>query len=219
MKSVMQEASSLMKAIEQGWIKAGQPNEFSIKILEEAQKNFIGMTVRSAKIALFFDEKPLQKVEAIPKSRVTPKERKEQRPQLHNLSEIDHIGPKKEPSKSTAPAQQKAIPEKAAPAQQKQEFVKTAQKQAQWNEATHATTQTWLIDTLRILGRPDITFTIEPQHFHLRIVLSAPILNNPEKEKQLLASFATLILETLKRQLRTGLRGHKIVLTHSNSNP
>lgn len=54
MKSVIQEASSLSKAIEEGWAKAGKPQEFSIRILQEADKNFLGMTIKSAKIALFF---------------------------------------------------------------------------------------------------------------------------------------------------------------------
>lgn len=56
MKSIMQEASSIAKAIEKGWEKAGKPTDFSVKIYEEPQKNFIGLTTKPAKIALFFDE-------------------------------------------------------------------------------------------------------------------------------------------------------------------
>lgn len=56
MKSIMQEASSIAKAIEQGWIKAGKPVEFTVKVYEEAQKNFIGFTTKSAKIAILFNE-------------------------------------------------------------------------------------------------------------------------------------------------------------------
>jgi hypothetical protein len=54
MKSVIQEASSLSKAIEQGWIKAGKPQEFSIRILQEPNKNFLGITLQNAKVAVFF---------------------------------------------------------------------------------------------------------------------------------------------------------------------
>ena len=57
MKSLMQEASSLIKAIEKAWENAGKPKEFSIKVFEEPKKNFIGMTVQSAKVGIFFDEK------------------------------------------------------------------------------------------------------------------------------------------------------------------
>src|SRR5580700_10622371 len=57
MKSKIEEASSVIKAIEKGWIQAGKPQEFTIKVFEEATKNFIGMTVKPAKIAIFFQEK------------------------------------------------------------------------------------------------------------------------------------------------------------------
>ena len=61
MKSIMEEASSIMKAIEKGWASAGQPKEFTIKVYEEPQKNFLGMTTRPAKIGIFFTELPTPK--------------------------------------------------------------------------------------------------------------------------------------------------------------
>ncbi len=54
MKSVIQEASSLTRAIEQGWLKAGKPTLFSVKIIQEPSKNFIGMTTQTAKVVVFF---------------------------------------------------------------------------------------------------------------------------------------------------------------------
>lgn len=56
MKSVVQEASTIGKAIEQGWKAAGEPRDFSIKVLEIPQHNFLGFTTRSAKVAIVFDE-------------------------------------------------------------------------------------------------------------------------------------------------------------------
>lgn len=56
MKSVIQEGSSLAKAIEQGWIKAGRPREFSIKIYQEPKKNFLGLTTQVAKVGIFFKD-------------------------------------------------------------------------------------------------------------------------------------------------------------------
>jgi predicted RNA-binding protein Jag len=56
MKSIVEEASSIAKAIEKSWTRAGKPREFSIKIFEDAEKNFLGMTTKPAKIAIFFAE-------------------------------------------------------------------------------------------------------------------------------------------------------------------
>jgi predicted RNA-binding protein Jag len=56
MKSIIHEASSLGKAIDQGWEKAGKPQEFTIRVLEEAERGFLGFTKRSAKVAIYFEE-------------------------------------------------------------------------------------------------------------------------------------------------------------------
>lgn len=56
MKSIVEEASSISKAIEKGWVKAGSPKEFSVKIYEDAEKNFFGITTKPAKIGIFFEE-------------------------------------------------------------------------------------------------------------------------------------------------------------------
>lgn len=61
MKSIVEEASSITKAIEKAWLRAQKPREFSIKIFEEAEKNFIGMTTKSAKIGLFYKEEQSEK--------------------------------------------------------------------------------------------------------------------------------------------------------------
>ncbi len=57
MRSVIHEASTIAKAIEQGWIKAGKPKDFTIKIFEEPQKNFLGFTTKNAKVGIFIDER------------------------------------------------------------------------------------------------------------------------------------------------------------------
>ena len=56
MKSVVAEASSIAKAIELAWQKAGQPKEFLIKVFQEPQRNMFGLTKTSAKVGIFFDD-------------------------------------------------------------------------------------------------------------------------------------------------------------------
>lgn len=58
MKSIIQEARTISQAIEYGWENAGKPAEFNVKIFEEPQKNFLGFTVKPAKVGIFFYEKP-----------------------------------------------------------------------------------------------------------------------------------------------------------------
>ncbi len=61
MKSLVEEASSVFKAIEKAWDRAGKPHEFSVKIFEESKKNFFGLTTKSAKVGIFFDERAITK--------------------------------------------------------------------------------------------------------------------------------------------------------------
>ncbi len=68
MKSIMEEASSITKAIENAWNRAGQPQEFTVKILELPQTSFFGLkTSKSAKIALFFNEATVKVKEQVQK--------------------------------------------------------------------------------------------------------------------------------------------------------
>src|SRR3990167_5563308 len=61
MKSVIHEASTIGKAIEQGWEKAGKPTEFSIKVMEEAKRGFLGLSSKGAKVVIFFDERKIER--------------------------------------------------------------------------------------------------------------------------------------------------------------
>ena len=54
MKSVVAQSSTLAKAVEEAWNKAGRPEEFFIKILEEPTNGFLGFRAKKAKVGLFF---------------------------------------------------------------------------------------------------------------------------------------------------------------------
>lgn len=56
MKSLVEEASSITKAIEKAWIRAGQPQSFSVKIFETPEVGFLGFVKKSAKVGIFFEE-------------------------------------------------------------------------------------------------------------------------------------------------------------------
>ena len=57
MKSIVEQASTVLKAIEKGWEQAGKPAEFTIKVYEHGVKNFFGMSIEPAKICILFEDK------------------------------------------------------------------------------------------------------------------------------------------------------------------
>ncbi|MBI2344820.1 Jag N-terminal domain-containing protein [Candidatus Dependentiae bacterium] len=56
MKSVIAQGSTIAKAIEDALKKADMPQEFFVKVLEDAQTGFLGFGSKKAKIALFFKD-------------------------------------------------------------------------------------------------------------------------------------------------------------------
>lgn len=55
MKSIVEEASSIAKALEKAWTRAGKPAQFSVKVFELPEKNFFGLTTKQAKVGIFFE--------------------------------------------------------------------------------------------------------------------------------------------------------------------
>lgn len=219
MKSIIQEASSIAKAIEEGWLKANKPQHFSVKVLEEAEKNFLGLTKKSAKVAILFEEvvvtqaRPVQRSShhAAPQDRHERPHRQERGPRQQQSSGYAESNRQARPSFNESPRNVDRPPRPSEQPQVKKQF------EPLWNQAMVERTQQWMHDALTHSGNQHVAYTVEPQKFHLRITLSQPILSDPDKEKQLLASFSALILETLKRTFKTALRGHKIVLTHKRN--
>ncbi len=215
MKSIIQEASSIAKAIEEGWTKAQKPQQFSVKVLEEAEKNFLGLTKKSAKVAIFFEEPQLNR------PTTTPAQRSAQKP-TRPQTQAPHARQQNQPNMARNASQQPARQNQHnhAAHMPKQEPLVAAEKPVKkqfeplWTQPMVDLTHKWMTEALKNSQNEHIHFTVEPQKFHMRITLSTPILPDPDKEKQLLASFSSLILETLKRTFKLSLRGHKIVLTH-----
>ena len=102
MNSIIEEASSIAKAIDQAWQRAEKPQEFSVKIFEEPQRNMFGLTVKSAKIALFFDEKATISHTSL--------KRKSPEVQTRPVARQRHDSPQKNTSRSPVNTRQEKAP-------------------------------------------------------------------------------------------------------------
>ena len=225
MKSIIQEASTIAKAVELGWREAGEPKEFSVKVLELPEHNFIGMTTRSAKIAFIFNgviAKPAPEQQRAVARQAPREPRKDFTPRPPAR---EQFAPKKEqprpsyerPAERSAAEQERPAASYQAPARQPEQRDDAFAKRRHdglWNDDMVALARTWFTTALKDMDGSDITFTIEPQNYYLRITLSRPILANEGQEKHLLASLSLLLFSTIKKEFRKALRGHKVVLTH-----
>lgn len=203
MKSLMEEASTIFKAIEKGWINAGKPKEFTIKVYEEPEKNFIGMTVKSAKIGIFFTEP-----QNVDQRARTAKPVVTQRPQRTSVERERIV---REPKK-IEPRKEEFYPENLEESKELREERKEDLGPI-WNDEMVSSTKEWVGDILSLMGLSKVPFTINPKRFHLRIEFTGSVLENKDRQKHLFAILSGLIMTMLKRQHKRPLRGYKIVLT------
>jgi len=199
MKSIIEEASSVIKAIEKGWAEAGKPQEFSVKILQESEKNFLGMTTRSAKIALIFEhvsskthEQPEKKV-FVPKPAPVKPKPLEVKPAPKEIK-----APKPQPKpQTTAPVEKKA-PKKV------EDF---------WSEQMIDEAGHWLKNSLALINKQDINFTFDQKRYYLKINFNKPLFEDKDKEKVVFRSFAYILMQVLRNKFKRNLRGFKLILT------
>lgn len=197
MKSIMEEASSIAKAVEKGWNKAGQPKEFSVKIFEEPQKNFIGMTTKPAKIAIIFDEKP----EVV---RHKPEEGQKRMTRVHARPEQSASPRHEQPMRPARAPRAQEAPVSEQPAKQQSEG---------WNSAMTDVVESWLKKTLKIMGKDTVEFTVQKERTMLKINFSQPIAADQAQQDTLLKIFAQLLLQVVRHELHRSMRGYRIYFT------
>lgn len=199
MKSIMEEASSIIKAIEKGWARAGNPKEFTVKVFEEPEKNFFGITTRSAKIGIFFaDAKPVKQEPVVTKQKLAQKPAPAQ------------IQTKVREQKQRPLPKEKIKEQKPSQVEAREEGQEVVSRPPVWTDEMQGTVRQWLTEFLALVNMP-VTFTLNPQHFHLKINFSNKIYDDKNREKQLFSSLATLMLNILKYQNKRPLKGYKII--------
>lgn len=223
MKSIIEQASSVMKAIEKAWNQAEKPKEFSIKIFEEEERNFFGMSTKPAKVGIFFGDKPASHEKPAYKPR---QEIKECRPTFvktsADRSPLSKVAPKiteeKIESKKIQPTQPRThnrpekIPPVPAKADKAETEIKPRRVPATWNDTMVGTTHNWIKQTLSLMGLAAVDFNSEVAGKNLKLTFNTPLIADPIQEKQLFRSFAHLIMSSLRNQYKQEIKDLKVVL-------
>jgi predicted RNA-binding protein Jag len=200
MKSIMQEASSIAKAIEQAWTSAGKPREFTVKVFEEPQKNFIGMTTKSAKVGIFFEEEH--------------RRAEQKREKSYQRKQYAQPAPYMKKAEETIQPQSKQHWERERiPVESEVESEEMPEKNVIWSDEMIQKASEWLRQTLETMNLANVPFTTTVEEYQLRFTFGQPLRENPEQERNLFRSFSFLMLQALKRTFKRPLRGFKIVLT------
>lgn len=208
MKSIIEEASSIIKAIEKAWLQAGKPQEFSIKIFQHAEKNFLGMTTKSAKIAILFEtasEKSQETTEkkGFKQKSTSPKQKAfdEKQTQPTTEQKNSHREPK-EPTPQAIPTAEKKSSKKI------ENF---------WSEPMLGEVTQWLKNTLDLIGKSDAQFNFDQKRYYLKVNFTKPLFEDSEKERTIFRSFSYLLIQVLRNKFKRNLRGFKVILSSETS--
>lgn len=202
MKSIVEEASSIAKAIENGWIRAGKPQEFTVRIFEVPEKNFLGFSKKPAKVGLFYKEVPFTQPSIKKDTRKQP-----QRPQAPKMDYEKKLQQQK-------PLQSQQISQSAKqPVTQQQQKTAEQQRQPKWTPQLIDGSKDWLNTMLKTIEKDSAQFTIEQRQYFLTIRFAHPLLSDPRKEQLLFKNWSHLLLQALRHRFKRGLRGYKIIIT------
>jgi len=186
MKSIIQEASSIAKAIQKSWEKAGKPTEFSIKILEEEEKNFIGLTKKPAKIAIFFTDK-----------KTYPKKKRAIKKPVRETKSVEEKSPRRP----------KGYPDK------KEGPAKKIQKVSLWSEEMVEAANKWTKGLLLQLKLPHVRFKVTKTRQNLKIHFNSPIIKDQNKQRLLFSNLSFLLMQSIRHKFKKTFVNLKTVLT------
>jgi predicted RNA-binding protein Jag len=217
MKSITEQGSSIAKAIEKGWEKAGKPQEFSVKIFEEAKWNFLGITTNPAKVGIFFE---LPHPVAV-SQKETPRARGYSKPHRPSSAGAQHHGQKKE-HRQQQPASEQSHQTKSYHQQQQQHqepvqhnVESGAQQKEIWNEAMLSMAKEWLRSILDSMNFSHITFYAEANNYDLKLTFERPPFAETDRQQQFYRGLSLLLMQTLRHKLRRSLRGFRVIITNS----
>lgn len=201
MKSIIEEASSITKAIENAWKRADQPNEFSIRIFEMPQKNMFGFTTKSAKIGIFYDEGKKNNDKYHHPQQQTPQQNHAQKERVVKQPQQPVVVKEKEKEPIKQPQVQAPKPKRV-----------DAEQSEPWNKEMVNFTQDWLNSVVTKLNI-DKKFTITPERYHLKISFNQPIFEDENKNRAFFRNCAHLLLQSIRNKFKRPLKGFKVVLT------
>ncbi len=214
MKSMLLEASSVLRAIEKAWTTSGKPREFTIKILEEGEKNFLGFSKRPAIISIAFDPKKVtvEKEKTASASQYSTrwgeKGKNEQQKNMGSRNSKRDLG--KSAANSTSMSQRPAK-EKAFERTENKRSVMSEVDIENWTEDLANDVKIVLKEAISIMGGAE-TFTTRLDKKMMMISFNQPVCEKVEDERQLFASLSYMLIQILKKKHKKKFKGYHIIL-------
>jgi predicted RNA-binding protein Jag len=222
MKSMLQEASSVLKAVEKAWNEAGNPQEFTIKILEKGEKGFLGLSGgRPAVVSITYQ--PIRDIrkprEFVQKDAFQKDKRYQQQPKpVTQVAKkpsgiLDSLFGKKveKPQQQQRPQQQKIVqPSSGQPAGQ-------SKRMDAWRKEFVDNVSIWLKEMMQIMG-VDVTINFKHDQRILNVFIDKRVFKDSEEEKLFFISLSHLLMQFLKRKYKKKFANYYLIIHSKTEN-
>ncbi len=191
MKSILQEASTVAKAVEKAWIKAGRPLDFSVKIFNVERKGFLGFARRPAVVSLSFES--VRQLEQPQRTERPYREKRAERPRY----------------RPQGGAQEREFD------QNRERNTKSRGYEEDFNSWTRDSIKDiniWIKELVDVMGIK-INFTVAVSHQLLKISFDKPVVPEASDERLLFSSYAYVLMQFLKRKHKKKFRDCRIAIT------
>lgn len=230
---MLHEAQSIQKAIEQAWASAGNPTEFTIKILDAGEKGLLWFVKRPAIVSISYNpqKNPVKTAES-PSSQKQPFKKNNDR---NRFSKIDKIEKEERFQQRQLKEASFSQPSTPRPMEQKNKRHSNAQ-QPSVVISTKLTTPTAHQDTQVTAWTPEavqyvssslkefvpilqlpVNFSTEVDNRLLRIMFDKKIMPSADEEKMLCIGLSYILMQFLKKNYKKKFKGFQIILTAKSS--
>jgi len=221
MRSILQEASSIPKAIEKAWTEAGMPNEFTIKVFDAGEKNFLGFTKRPSVVSIVFDPRKVAQQTAGDNWKFEREDRSESLRQSHDNRRNDRYNNngrqggyrrQSEGNNYRRPYNEKRYDEPRHDRGEDDSKRSGYQESALWTKEAIEDVRSWLKEITTIM-KIAIPFTAYADNHLLRIEFEKPACDVPSEERMLFSSFAYILMQFLKRKHKRKFKACRLAIS------
>jgi predicted RNA-binding protein Jag len=218
MKSIVEEASSIFKAVEKAWERAGKPADFSVKIFEDSQRSFFGLTKKQAKIGLFFDQP--KSVE----SHEDTRRKKSEHKSSNELNSESRVYQGESEKKRAEPRERTAAPKPTHNPSQPRSTAATApaattaadqekKRRSEWTPEMLKTVESWVTTIIQKSDLQAVPCVVVHQGNRLQITFEKLLFDDQAKNTALFRNLSYLLLGMVRSRYKKEFRFLKIVLT------
>jgi predicted RNA-binding protein Jag len=199
MKSMLHEAATVAKAIEKAWTESGKPSEFTIKIHEMGEKNFLGFNKRPAIVSIIYDPRS-QIAPSGDKKVIQPQQRQERYQQQGQRERGDQRRKQQQPADKRQPMVTRPVQEILPPPVEA------------WTQELVTDIEQGLKEIMAIMDIR-IPYATRVDRRALYIIFERGIFPTVDEDRQLFAGLSHLLVQFLKKKHKKKLRGYHLVLS------